>query len=230
MKKALIVLAAVAFIASGDFTDDFESYSPGDLLEDSPNWDREPAGGYARITQQGSNKAAEALFPDSAFIGYVCEAAGLWADGSVEMDFSPEGVGSFSNVFSRMSITNGESYAAGITVVFGSFTYAYMAYVNAAGDYELLYYDLGPTVTPGSWANVKLHTEGTDPVTLTLFINGENAAKVFDYTHLLTEGISGFALFYQEDPPTILADNFQVILNQQSLGTTTLGALKALFR
>ena len=211
MKITLMIIAAAAFSAMGDFADDFESYTPGDHLESSPNWDKEPTGGYVQIAEQGGNKYGEAVFPDSVFIGYICEAAGFWADGSVEMDFAPEGAGSFANVYSRLDIIAGGSYAAGLTVFMGSFTYAYIAYINETGDYELLYSDLGPMVTPGTWVNVKLHTEGADPVALTLYINGEQTAKVYDYTHLLGSGLSGFALFYEDQQPAILADNFQVI-------------------
>ncbi len=230
MKTTLMIIAAVAFTAMGDFTDDFQSYTPGDHLESSPNWDKEPDGGYVQIAEQGSNNVIEAVFPDSAFIGYICTAAGFWADGSVEMDFAPEGTGSFSNVYARLDIMAGGSYAAGLTVFFGSLTYAYIAYVNAEGEYELLYSDLGPILTPGSWANIRLHTEGTDPVALTLFIDNEQVTKVYDTTHLLGNGLSGFAMFYDDQQPAMLADNFQVITSGQSLIPTTLGSIKAMFR
>ncbi len=225
------VLVLVCFgMAAADFSDDFESFSPGDDISSSLNWDKAPVGGEAVVIEQSDNKCVNAVFSDSSFIGYVCTAAGFWADGSVAMDFSPSGTGSFANVYARLNILSGDAYAAGLTVFMGTFTYQYIAYITSEGTYELLYSSIGPQVSSGEWANVKLQVEGTNPVTLTLYINDEQVAQVVDTDYLLQEGICGFALYYEGDEPSILMDNFEVIANPLSLAETSFGALKAIFR
>jgi len=230
MKKTLLLLAAFSGLVQGDFFDDFQSYQPGQGPESSGNWIREENGGYALVTTQGENQVIEAFFPDSTYLGYLCSAAGFWAYGSVSMDFSPDGTGSLVNVLARMQITTGEAYVGGVIVFLQPFTYAYIGYVNVAGDYELLYSDFGPTITPGTWVSVGLTAENIDPVTLTLHINGQQAAQVLDQTYLLGSGLSGFAMLFEGGMPSILADDFQVVLTPQGLETMTFGAIKAVFR
>ncbi len=222
-----MVLSGLVF---ANFTDDFESYAPGDDIESSTNWERNLDSGQCLVVENGTGNAAQAFFNDSTFIGYACTAAGFWADGSVGMDLSPQGVGSFSGVYARMDIMNGGSYTAGVTIVYGSSTYAYIAYANSEGGYDLLYSEAGPEITPGSSANVKLDVYGNDPVTLSLYIDGVRTAKIYDSTYLLDEGICGFVMFYNEEEPEITIDNFEVTASPQSFQSLTFGALKALFR
>ena len=229
MKLGLCILALLAVLVRGDFLDDFESYSPGQDPDTSFDWVREPFGGHVLVTPQGDNQVVQAFFPDSAHIAYLCAGAGFWENGSVSMDFSPAGNGSFVNVFSRMQIITGEAYVGGVVMTLQPFTFSYIGYISVTGDYELLHYGYGPSVPPGAWVNVELQTEGTGPVTLTLLTNGQQAAQVTDSQYNLGMGLSGFALLYEIEAPTIFADNFQVILSPQSLTPATFGAIKALF-
>ncbi len=230
MKNTVLLLIALSGLVWADFVDDFQSYQPGQGPESSGNWIREESGGYALVTSQGENQVIEAFFPDSTYLGYLCSAAGFWTDGSVSMEFSPDGTGSLVNVLARMQITTGEAYVGGVIVFLQPFTYAYIGYVNTTGDYELLYSNFGPTLTPGTWVNVGLTVENIDPVVLTLYINGQQAAQVLDPVYRLGSGLSGFAMIYEGDVPSILADDFQVVLSAQALETTTFGAIKAVFR
>ncbi len=230
MLRSILVAMVLSGLVFADFTDDFESYSPGDDIEASSNWEKQPDGGQCLVVQNGTGNAAEACFNDSTFIGYVCTAADFWADGSVAMDISPQGAGSFSGVYARLNVMGGGSYTAGLTIFSGSYTYAYIAYANSEGGYDLLYSEPGPEITPGSSVNVKLDVEGNDPVVLSLFIDGEKVVSINDNTYLLDEGICGFVMFYNEEEPEIIIDNFEVTERQQSLRSLTFGALKALFR
>lgn len=231
MRLIIVMIIAAAGFASADFLDDFESYSQGEDPEVSPDWDREPSGGYTNVIGQGENQVLKAFFPDSAYIGYLCQGAGFWTDGSVSMDFSPIGNGSFSNVFARMQLMTGEAYVGGVTLYIQPISYAYIAYVNVSGDYELLYSGMGPGIIPGNWVNVKLEVEGTDPVTLTLYTNGVQAAQVTDTVHCLDSGLSGFALFYEaSSPQQMYSDNFEVVFSPQSLQAMTFAAVKAVFQ
>jgi hypothetical protein len=225
-----LILVAVAGLVRGDFFDDFESYALGEDPDVSYSWEREPSGGQVLVTEQGDNQVAEAFFPDSTHIAYLCSGAGFWDNGSVEIDFSPNGSGSFTNVFARMQLLSGEAYVGGVTVFLQPFTYAYIAYINVSGEYELLYSDFGPSIFPGSWVNVDLHVEGYDPVILTLYTNGQEVASVIDSQYILGSGLSGFALFYEEEKPVVYLDNFRVTLTAQALQATTFAAVKALFR
>lgn len=230
MKLTGLLLMALAGLVQGDFLDDFESYSPGQSPESSGNWFREESGGYTLVTALAGNQVIEAFFPDSSYIGYLCSAAGFWGDGSVSMDFAPDGTGSLVNVLARMQVMTGEAYVAGVIVFLQPFTYSYIGYINVMGDYELLYSDFGPSVAPGAWVNVRLTLEGSSPVTLTLHINDQQAAQVVDSQYNLGAGLSGFALLYQGMAPTIFCDNFHVVLGPQALTSATFGAIKALFR
>jgi hypothetical protein len=230
MKTAAFLMVVLSGHLWGDFFDDFQSYQPGQGPESSGNWIREEYGGYALVTSQGENQVIEAFFPDSTYLGYLCAVAGFWSDGSVSMDFSPDGTGSLVNVLARMQITTGEAYVGGVIVFLQPFTYAYIGYVSVSGDYELLYSNFGPTVTPGTWVNVGLTVENQDPVTLTLHINGQQAAQVVDPVYRLGSGLCGFAMIYEGEIPSIHADDFQVVLSAQGLEATTFGAIKAVFR
>lgn len=232
MKNAVLLVMAFAALAAGDFFDDFQSYQPGQGPESSGNWIREESGGYAVVTSQGGDLVVESLFTDSTYIGYLCSAAGFWNDGEVSMDFSPDGTGSLANVLARMQIATGETYIGGVVVFLQPFTYEYIGYVNLSGEYELLYSDFGPTLIPGDWVSVGLSVENTDPVILTLFINGEQTAQVADSTYLLGSGLCGFAMNYEGgvEVPTIFGDDFLVVLGAQGLETATFGAIKAVFR
>lgn len=232
MKHTVLLLIALSGLVWGDFFDDFQSYQPGQGPESSGNWIREESGGYAIVTSQGEDLVVESFFADSTYLGYLCPAAGFWADGTVSMDFSPNGTGSLANVLARMQIATGETYIGGVLVFLQPFTYAYIGYVNLAGEYELLYSDFGPTITPGTWVSVGLTVENTDPVVLTLHINGQQAAQVLDQIYLLGSGLCGFAMNYEGEVevPTIYGDDFQVVLSPQSLEAATFGAIKAVFR
>jgi len=229
MKYALFAVSVLVCFASGDFLDDFESYQPGERLESSGWWLRVPTGGYARAAVLEGNQAAEAVFGDSSYIGYLCTAAGFWDDGSVAMDFSPEGSGSLAAVLARMHIPTGGAYMAGMTVLVQPFTYTYIGYINISGDYELLYSGPGPLLPPGGWMNLRLELEGNGPVTLTLYINGQETAQVVDSQYSLGLGLSGFALLYEGSVPTVFCDNYQVLQGFQSLARSTFGAVKTLF-
>lgn len=229
MRVAALILVAAVTAVCADFLDDFESYTPGQDPDESFNWMREPTGGHVLVVEQGENQVVQAFFPDSAYIGYVCSGAGFWDDGSVAMDFSATGSGMLMNVFCRMQITTGDLYVGGVVVFLQPFTYAYIAYVNPMGEYELLYNGYGPTVTPDTWVNVKLLAEGEDPVTLTLFANGQQMGQATDTQYRLGAGLSGFAFLFEGDTPLIHADNFQVLLGPQGLIPSAWGTLKGLF-
>lgn len=230
MRFLLIFLAVGVSAARGDFFDDFESYQPGEDPGDSFHWTREPAGGNVLVTAQGDEQVIEAVFPDSAYLAYICNTAGFWADGTVSMDFRLDGSGSFANVYSRMQLATGEAYVGGIFMFFQPYTYSYIGYVSVTGEYELLYYDFGPILSPDDWVNVGLEIQGEDPVILTLYTNGEETAQVSDPQFLLEPGLSGFALLYEEELPQIFADNFLVVISPQALRATTFGAVKRAFQ
>jgi len=230
MKVVFLILPVLAGFLSADFTDDFESYAPGEDPDVSFSWEREPSGGQVIVSVQDENQVVEAFFPDSAHIAYLCSGAGFWENGSVGMDFSPTGSGSFVNVFARMQILSGEAYVGGVTVFLQPFTYAYIAHIDISGDYEILKSEFGPSIVPGSWTSIQLQLEGDGPVSLTLYVDGQPTVQTVDSQYALGTGLSGFALMYEGEVPVVLADNFQVLLAPQVLQAETFGAIKAIFR
>jgi hypothetical protein len=229
MDTALLILMILGSVAAADFLDDFESYTPGQDPEASGDWTRDPFGGHAWVVDQEGDQVLEAAFEDSLMIGYICTAAGFWDDGSVSMSFSPDGDGSFCSVVSRLQITTGETYAGGIMVTMQPFTYGFITYINAQGEYELLWSGFGPIVMPGDWVDVELAVSGNGPAELVLMCNGEQAGSASDSVYDLAAGLSGFAFMYQETEPAILADDFEVVLDPVGLSPCTFGRIKTLF-
>lgn len=229
MRIVLSYLILMSAIVLGDFLDDFESYAPGQDPDISPDWSREPTGGYVLVTEDGGNQAVEAHFPDSAFIGYLCEGAGIWDDGSVAMDFNITGGSTLVSVLGRMQLFTGEAYVGGLAVWVQPFTYAYIAHVSATGEYDILYQEGGPSMPPDTWMNARLEMEGENPVTLSLYFDDALAGQAEDTAYVLGSGLSGFAMLYEEGVPEILADDFQVVLTPQTMRAMTFGSLKAVF-
>lgn len=229
MRTIAVLLFTVAALAYADFFDDFESYLPGQDPDISPDWSREPSGGYVLVVEDGDDQVVEAFFPDSAYTGYLCEGAGIWDDGSVSMDFNVTGSSAVVSVFARMQLFSGNAYVGGLVVFIQPFTSAFIAHVAPTGEYDMLFTGAGPSMTPDTWANVRLELEGTDTVTLSLYCDGQLTGEVEDSFYALGSGLSGFAFMYDEYEPSMLGDDFEVVLAPQSLQATTFGALKANF-
>lgn len=229
MRPVVIVSLIVAAVSAGDFLDDFESYAVGEDPADSPDWSREPSGGYVLVADDSGDKVTESYFPDSTFTGYLCEGAGFWDDGSVSMDFNVTGSGALVNVLARMQLMTGDAYAGGVIVWLQPFTFAYIARISITGEYEILFQGGGPSMTPDTWVDVELEVTGNDPVTLTLYCNDQLTGQVQDSLYLLGSGLSGFAYVYEDQAPTIRSDDFQVVLIPQSLEEMTFGGIKATF-
>lgn len=220
----LILLAASA---AADFTDDFESYTPGQDPGSSGDWLRSGYGGHAWVVSQGGDQVLEAAFEDSLLVGYVCTAADTWDDGTVGMSFSPEGDGAYCCVIARM-VESGEAYAGGLVTVMQPFTTAFLAYVNASGDFELLWSGFGPFVQQGEWVDVEMVLEGSEDVSLALYCDGDLAGTAADAVYGLGPGLSGFAMLRdtEEAVPGVSADDFEVVTAPSSLESCTFARIK----
>lgn len=229
MRIGVLLVVLAAGLAAGDFLDDFESYSVGEDPDASPDWSREPSGGYVLVAQDGGNKLVEAFFPDSAYTGYLCDGAGIWDDGSVSMDFKVTGSGTLVNVLARIQLFTGEAYVGGVVVWLQPFTFAYIGHVSVTGEYQLLYQGAGPSLMPDTWMDVRLELSGQGPVTLALYCDDVLQAQVDDDIYTLEQGLCGFAILYDDAEPSVSADNFQVVLTPQAMETMTFGAIKSVF-
>jgi hypothetical protein len=229
MRFMLLPLVLLAAQVAADFTDDFESYTPGQDPEASGNWLRTELGGHAWVASQGGDRILEAAFEDSLVVGYVCTAAGDWDDGSVGMSFSPEGDGAYCCVLARM-VGSGETYAGGLFTVMQPVTTAFLAYVNASGDFEVLWSGFGPFVSHGEWIDVEMTLEGSTDVVLTLYCDGSLAGTATDGTYGLGSGLSGFAMLRdpEESVPGVSADDFEVVLDPSYLESRTFAQIKLL--
>lgn len=229
MRFLHLPLVLLAASASADFTDDFEAYTPGQDPEASGNWLRAEYGGHALVALQGGDQVLEAAFEDSLVVGYVCTAAGTWDDGSVGMSFSPDGDGAYCCVLARM-VETGEAYAGGVVTVMQPFTTAFLAYVNASGDFEVLWSGMGPFVSQGEWVDVQMTIAGSDEVLISLSCDGSPAGTAADAVHALGPGLSGFAVLRdpEEELPAVSADDFEVVLDQSSLESCTFARIKLL--
>lgn len=98
------------------------------------------------------------------------------------------------------------------------------------GEPIVLYNGSAPTVSPDTWHNLKFSTEGTDPVTLTVYLNDSQIAQIDDHTYLVGEGKAQIFTFYNSTEPTLWADDYDVDdFDDNAIQTTSLGAIKTLF-
>jgi hypothetical protein len=217
---------------AADYEDDFSGYTTGDDLDVSPYWHWTSGGGIFEFAEFGGDDVIESDFDSYDLIGYGCMGSGVFADGSVTMDYRFTGQECMFAVLIRVNDSTNQAYAGGLYcsqyAPLGGF---FIAYVDATGNYTELVREATTSATANTWHELTLEASGSNPVSLVLKHNGSQVATASDTTHLLPVGLTGFGCGFENAEANFIADNF--IADDASDGSAieeaTFGEIKAMF-
>ena len=212
-----------------DFADNFESFSPGEDLNTSPYWLRPGVGGNLLIQEDGGGNIVETSWGSDSFATYLCLGSAVWFEGSVSTDVRFTGSEAVFGLLTRLAGTSSECYMAGIFPAVPPLGVTVIAYVNPAGEYTMLSQDYFYPMSEDTWYNLSFEVSGTNPVQLTLSVDGTVNSSAQDNTHLLGVGMAGVVCGYDNEEPVFSMDNFEVDDTATALSRVTFGRIKTLF-
>ncbi len=231
MKTLLLLCLIPAMLFAADYEDDFSTYTIGDDLDVSPYWHANPGGAFD-IADFGGSNVIESNFGGEDVIGYGCMGSGVFADGSVSMDYRFDGLECMFAVLARVNDSTGQAYAGGLFcsnyAPVGGF---FIAYIDETGAYTTLVEEVTVYATPNVWHGLTLEITGSNPVSLVLKHNGSQVATASDSTYLLPVGLTGIGCGFDNSEPTFIADNFVAddAGDSSTVEESTFGEIKAMF-
>lgn len=226
MKFVLFMFLVPGFLFAADFSDDFESFNPGDDISSSSSWLNAVNEGNFIIEAEGSNNVAEASW--NGYDGILYASTGNYSDGAISADVKASGSAAVFGLFARADVLNG-AYAAGISPIAPSLGVTFIAYNPLSGDPIILDQDYISLVAD-TWYSVSFETTGLNPVTLSLSVNGTTISEFQDSAYNLDFGFNGVVCGYEAAEPMFAFDNYMVDDYSLSLERVSFGAIKALFR
>lgn len=230
-KTVLFLLFLPSLLFAIDFSDNFDSYSPGDNLDSSPYWLHPGVGANLLIADEGGNNVVETSWGSDIFASYVCLGSAVWLEGSVSTDVKFTGTEAVFGVVTRLSGSSSECYMAGIYPAdLPPLGATVIAYVNASGEYTSLSTDYYFPMSADTWYNLTFEVTGANPVELKLSVNGVVNSTAQDNTHNLGMGMAGVFCGYDSAQPMFYMDNFEVDDYDTALTRVTFGGIKTLFR
>lgn len=161
------------------------------------------------------------------YAGYTCDGGGLIDDGLVSMDFRFNGDDCYMALTARAY--DDEAYIGGLQILTPPYGFAFTAIINGGGDYTILSQDVIINAAADTWHTLALEAIGSDPVELTLSLNGSPVSSSSDDTYLYQTGWSGFGAAYEVDIDYIQADNFTIDDYTTAVEGASFGRIKALF-
>ena len=230
MKTLLLLCLIPAMLFAADFPlEDFSSYSIGDDIDDSADWDRDDEGEYFLIEEYSGDNVLvlDNYATNGLYAGYSCDGGGVWLDGLVNMDFRFSGDDSYFALTTRAF--NDVAYIAGIKIIAAPIAMAFTAIIDGSGSYTELSTAALSNVSANTWHSLSFEISGTDPVDLTLYLNGTEVTSHSDPTYLYPAGWAGFGAAYEYDIAYIYADNFSINDYSVAVEETTFGEIKAMF-
>jgi len=225
---SLFVIPAIVFAVS--FTDNFESYTPGDDLSNSGHWIRSDSSDCLVVVNDGGNNVVETVWTDKSSISYICLGSGIWSEGTAGVDFEYTGSKAILGLIARGNRTTSECYMAGVYTLPSKAAYSMILYVNSLGEHTVLKMGYISTLSENTWYSLSFEISGTDPVSLTLNLDGTPYSTCKDSTYLLVPGWSGVGVGKENAPPTLRLDNFCVDDGTTALRACTFAGIKALFQ
>jgi len=231
MKAILLLCLIPAMLFAADYEDDFSGYTHGDDLDVSPYWHGNPGGAF-EFAEFSGDDVIESNFGGESVIGYGCMGSGVFADGSVSMDYRFSGTECMFAVLARVNDSTGQAYAGGLYrseySTIGGF---FIAYLDETGNYTTLVEEVTVYATPDTWHGLTLEISGSNPVSLVLKHNGSQVASTSDSTYLLPVGLTGIGCGFDNAEPTFIADNFVAddAGDSSTIEETTFGEIKAMF-
>ena len=213
-----------------DFSDDFESFSPGENLDTSPYWLRPGVGANLLVQDEGGNNIVETSWGSDSFATYICLGSAVWLEGSVNTEVKFTGSESIFGLLTRLTGSNAECYMAGIVPAIPPLGATVIAYVDPSGEYTILAQDYFYPMSANTWYNLSFEVTGTNPVELKLSVNGTVNSSTQDNTHILGMGMTGVVCGYENVEPMFYLDDFEVDDYNTALTRITFGGIKALFQ
>jgi hypothetical protein len=119
---------------------------------------------------------------------------------------------------------------AGVFTLPSKAAYSMILYVNSLGKHTVLNMGYISTLSENTWYSLSFEISGTDPVSLTLNLDGSPYSTCKDSTYLLSPGWSGLGIGKENAPPTFRLDNFHVDDGATTLRACTFAGIKALFQ
>ncbi len=229
-KTVLFMFFLPSLLFAIDFSDNFESYSPGDNLDSSPYWLRPGVGANLLVADDGGNNVVETSWGSDSFATYVCLGSAVWFEGSISTDVKFTGSEAVFGMLTRLTGSNTECYMAGIFPAIPPLGATVIAYVDATGEYTILAQDYYLPMSANTWYNLSFEVTGTNPVELKLSVNGSVNSTAQDNTHNLDMGMSGVVCGYDSAQPMFYMDNFEVDDYDTALARVTFGGIKRLFQ
>ncbi len=231
MKTSIILFLCFlpATLLAINFSDNFESFSPGENLDTSPYWLRPGIGANLLIQDDGGNNIVETSWGSDSFATYLCLGSAIWFEGSVSTDVKFTGAEAVFGLLTRLTGSNSECYMAGIFPAIPPLGATVIAYVNPSGEYTILSQDFFYPMSENTWYNLSFEVSGSNPVQLTLSVDGTVNSSTQDNTHMLGIGMAGVVCGYDSEEPVFSMDNFVVDDTATALTRVTFGRIKTLF-
>lgn len=229
-KTVLFIFFLPSLLFAIDFSDNFESYSPGDNLDSSPYWLRPGVGANLLVVDEGGNNVVETSWGHDNFATYICLGSAVWLEGSVSTDVKFTGSEAVFGVLTRLTGSSSECYMAGIYPAIPPLGATVIAYVDASGVYTILAQDYYYPMSADTWYNLTFEITGSRPVELKLSVNGTVNSTAQDNTHNLGMGMTGVVCGYDSAQPMFYMNNFEIDDYDTALTRITFGGIKTLFR
>lgn len=229
--KAIFILSVVSgILTAASFSDDFESYTPPADLASSAYWLHLSPSGNLLVSQEDENNIVETAWNGYNAVAYLCMGSVIWLDGEISTDIRFSGDNAIIGLMSRINVSTGECYLAGIYPLYPPVGATVIARIDSNGDYTILSNDYYYPMNEDTWYDVSFQVTGTDPVNLELSINGNVNSSCTDNTYLIGEGMSGLGGSFEGNEPMFYFDNFSVVDYAAALAGATFGGIKAFFR
>lgn len=232
MKTILIlgVLILPAALVSANFFDNFDFYSPGDDLDNSPFWIKPDSCGNLIVSDDGGNMIVETVWNNYYSLAYFCSGSGMVSEGVIEAGMKFTGMETSCGLLARINESTGESYFGSIYSAYLVIGVTVISYIDENGNCTTLVNDYYYPLNENTWYTVSFEVTGNDPVELSLSVNGIENSTCQDTTYNLSAGMAGLGSAYNGIIPVFCIDNFSVADYAADLTTVTFAGIKALFR
>ncbi|MCK5785296.1 MAG: hypothetical protein KAH54_01915 [Candidatus Sabulitectum sp.] len=232
MKTVLIlgILILPATLSAMDFTDNFNLYTPGNDLDVSSFWYKPDSCGSLTVINDGGNMIVETAWNGYNSLAYICLGSEVVLDGEIEADIKYTGLEASCGLLARVNSATGEGYIGYIYSAFPGIGVTFIAYIDGNGNYTTLESDYYYPFNEDSWYTVSFQVTGSNPVELSISVNGSVSSTFQDSIYDLGEGMTGLGSRYTSGSAVYSVDNFAVTDYASALTAVTFGGIKALFK
>lgn len=226
MKIVFLFIVIPAVLFGGNFSDDFESHTEGNDISAPGSWIN-TAGGSFVVAVDGSNKVAETDWDGNKNIVYL--SPGPFTDGTVTADVKFSGFAAGLGLVTRGDYVDGTYFGA--IICFAPRMYStVIAHRDGRTGKQFVLAQNPLILNEDTWYTLSFKVTGTNPVQLSVAVNGKVNSLFNDTVYLLDYGFTGVAAGFESAEPVLCFDNYMVNDYSTSLARTTFGGIKASFR